>query len=248
VMDGRADLRVDLHAHTRWSADAATTPADLVERAAEAGLDRVAVTDHGEIEGAFEARALDPDRIIVGEEIRCRCGTELIGLFLEERIPMGLPAEEVAARIADQGGVVYAPHPFAYPRRPLERARRALELAEAVEVVNARAAFFPVWNRLAGRRAGELGMPTCAGSDAHFPHELGHAYSVIPAFRSVAEFREALGGSRPVLRRTTGPWMHVASMALKAGRTVGKPFRARAGHGGRRAARRPGSLEVVEET
>lgn len=247
-MDGRADLRVDLHSHTCWSPDAATTPADLVERAAEAGLDRVAVTDHGEIEGAFEARALDPERIIVGEEVRCRCGTELIGLFLEERIPMGLEAREVAERIADQGGVVYAPHPYAYPRRPLARARRALDLAEAVEVVNARAAFFPPWNRLAGRRAGQLGMPTCAGSDAHFPHELGHAYSVIPAFGSVEEFRAALAGSRPVLRRATGPWMHVASMALKAGRKVGERVRVGASRGGRRTARRPGSLEVIEET
>jgi len=125
-MSARTDLRVDLHTHTRWSPDAVTTPSELVERAAEVGLDRVAVTDHGEIDGALEARALDPGRVIVGEEIRCACGTELIGLFLEERIPMGLDAREVARRIADQGGVVYAPHPYAYARRPRRKARVAL--------------------------------------------------------------------------------------------------------------------------
>ena len=77
-------MRVDLHSHTRYSLDATTTPQQLVQRAREAGLDRIAVTDHGEIEGALRARELDPALVIVGEEIRCRCGVELIGLFLTE--------------------------------------------------------------------------------------------------------------------------------------------------------------------
>lgn len=239
-MSERVTFRVDLHSHTHRSPDAVTTPADLVERAAEVGLDRMAVTDHGEIEGALEARALDPERIIVGEEIRCRSRVELIGLFLRERIPMGLPAEEVAERVRDQGGVIYAPHPFAYARHPVRRARRAMSLAEAVEVCNARAAFFPVWNRLAGRTARELGLPAGAGSDAHFPHEIGRAYTELPPFETVAEFRSALTHSRPVLRGVTGPWMHLASVTVKANRTVRGSSPGRTG--GRRA-----SLKVARE-
>jgi predicted metal-dependent phosphoesterase TrpH len=212
-----------------------------VERAAEVGLDRVAVTDHGEVEGALVARSLDPGRIIVGEEIRCRCGTELIGLFLEERIPVGLDVRETAGRIADQGGVIYAPHPYAYARRPFERARTALALAEAVEVANARA-FLPLWNRWARRSAGALGLPACAGSDAHFPVELGRAYSVIPAFRTAGELRASLARSQPVLRRLTGPWMHVASMAAKAGRTAARALPLPVGD-----RRRGPSLEVAEK-
>jgi predicted metal-dependent phosphoesterase TrpH len=210
-------LRVDLHSHTRYSPDAYTSPAELVERAAEVGLDRVAVTDHGEIEGALEARALDPGRVIVGEEIRCRCGTEFIGLYLKERIPPGLEAREVAERVFDQGGVLYAPHPYAYARRALSRAATALELAEAVEVFNARA-FLPLWNRRAGRTGRRLGLPLCAGSDAHFPRELGRAYCVMPEFGSAVEFREAARASRPVLEHVTGPWMHLASAGLKVTR------------------------------
>ncbi|MEJ2320059.1 MAG: PHP domain-containing protein [Gemmatimonadales bacterium] len=112
---GTATIRVDLHTHTRRSPDASLRPVELVLRARDAGLDRIAVTDHGEIDGALEARELAPDLVIVGEEIRCRGRTELIGLFLSERIPMGLPIEEVVERIRDQDGVVYAPHPYAYP-------------------------------------------------------------------------------------------------------------------------------------
>ncbi len=220
-MDGL--WKVDLHSHTRRSPDAATTPADLVERAAEAGLDRIAVTDHNEIEGALEARALDPERVIIGEEIRCGCGTEFIGLFLREWIPPGLDAREVAERVAGQGGVLYAPHPYAYPRRVRLRAATALELAEAVEVINARA-FVPVWNRMAGRAARKRGLPRCAGSDSHFPGEIGRAFTEMPPFRDAAGFRVAAVQARPVQRGVTGPWMHLASAALKAGRQLrGRP-------------------------
>lgn len=210
-------LRVDLHSHTSHSLDAITSPEELVERAWAARLDRIAVTDHGEIDGALMARELDPERIIVGQEIRCRCRTELIGLFLRRRIPMYRPLEEVVERIRDQGGVVYAPHPFAYPWRPNWRARRAIAVADIVEVFNARA-FVPAWNRAASQVARSRMLPAGAGSDAHFPAEIGRAYTEIPAFRDVAGFQRALWGARPVAVATTGPALHLASSAMKVAR------------------------------
>ena len=135
-------LRIDLHAHTRFSLDAAMSPRELVDRALEAGIDRIAVTDHNEIEGALEARAYAPAHVIVGEEIRCEGNTELIGLFLTERIPPGLSVEETAERIRAQGGLVYAPHPYAYALRPRWHAARSLAVADIVEVFNSRG-FFP---------------------------------------------------------------------------------------------------------
>lgn len=212
-------LRVDLHSHTHHSKDAATEPLQLVERAHEVGLDRVAVTDHGTIEGALLAWEAAPDLVIVGEEIRCRCRTELIGLFLSERIPMRLPLEEVVDRIRDQGGVVYAPHPYAYPRNPIWRARRALAVADVVEAHNARA-FLPIWNRAARRAAHLRGLAIGAGSDAHFPGEIGRAYTEIDGFDGALEFGAALQGARPVAREMTSPFMHVASMTLKSARVI----------------------------
>lgn len=221
-MDGTAAgdgslLRVDLHAHTHYSADAGMTPQELVHRSRELGLDRVAVTDHGEVEGAFVARALDPELIIVGEEVRCAGGVELIGLFLEERIPSGLTAEETADRIRGQGGVVYAPHPYAYVRRPARRAYVAVSLADAVEAYNSRA-FWPTWNRRAGRAALAAGRAAAAGSDAHFVEELGRAYTEVPAYRGAEEFRRQLSAARPVGRELSSPFFHARSAVLKAGR------------------------------
>lgn len=209
--------KVDLHTHTDRSPDAAISPAVLVERAFERGLDRIAITDHGEIEGALEARGLAPELVIVGEEVKCACGTELIGLFLRERIPEGLALDEVVERIRGQEGVIYAPHPYAYPWRPLRRARRALAVAEVIEAWNARA-FFRPWNRAALYTARRRGMPTAAASDAHFPGEIGRAYTSMPAFQGSAGFREAIGAAHLVGRELTGVPAHIRSTGLKLAR------------------------------
>jgi hypothetical protein len=194
-------------------------PAALVERSRAAGLDRIAVTDHGTIEGALEARAIDPVRVIVGQEIRCEGDTDLIGLYLHERIPMGLPIHEVRARIHDQGGLVYAPHPYAYGRRWHWHAERAIAAADLVEVFNSRA-FLPYWNRAAMTAARETGLPGLAGSDAHFPWELGRAHTYFPAFANATELRAVAPEAKPVGLRTANPFIHVASVSLDLGRRV----------------------------
>lgn len=223
-----APLRIDLHVHTRWSPDARMTPADVVERAAELGLDRVAVTDHGEIDGARRALALDSRRVIVGEEIRCRGRTELIGLFLTERIPDGLPVEETAERIRDQGGIVYAPHPWAYLVAPARRARLAVGAADVVEVFNSRA-FLEMWNRKAASTARSRGLAGAASSDAHFVHELGRAWTEVPEFEGPGGLLEALRRGRPVARATGSPAVHVVSVAWRTGRAAGHLLPSRAG-------------------
>lgn len=210
-------MRVDLHTHTRYSQDATTRPSELVERAREAGLDRIAVTDHHSIEGALRAREREPDLVIIGEEIRCECGTELIGLFLRERIPDRLAMTEVAERIRAQGGVIYAPHPFAYPWRTVERAHRLLATADVIEVGNARA-FMPGWNRAAHAAARRRRLPMGAGSDAHFPREIGRAYTKMPAFSDAVGFMGAAPRATAVVVHQSGAHMFLASGALKTWR------------------------------
>ncbi|MFQ5690080.1 MAG: PHP-associated domain-containing protein [Gemmatimonadota bacterium] len=212
-------LRIDLHAHTHYSPDGAISPQRFVERARASGLNRIAVTDHGTIEGALRARELAPDMVVIGEEIRCHCHAELIGLFLRERIPMYLPLESVVERIHDQGGIIYAPHPYAYAWRPLARARRVLAVADMVEAYNSRA-FLPSWNRAASRAARLRHLPAGAGSDAHFPGEIGQAYTEMPGFEGALDFLAAARLARPVGVSGSGPSMHVASAGLKASRVM----------------------------
>src|SRR6478736_353094 len=134
-------VRVDCHMHTMWSGDSTTTDDELVEAVTATGIDVLCVTDHHAIEGARRLCDVLPCRVIVGEEVRSTQG-EIIGLFLEERIPFGLPPNETAKRIRDQGGLVYIPHPFDPMRRNLvEPALEALAcdgLVDAIEVRNAK--------------------------------------------------------------------------------------------------------------
>ena len=51
-------LDLELHCHTRWSGDSLTRLPDLIARCKEVGIQRLAITDHSEIEGALQARAL----------------------------------------------------------------------------------------------------------------------------------------------------------------------------------------------
>lgn len=214
-------MRVDLHSHTSYSPDGIIPPADLVERAREIGLDRIAVTDHGRIDGALAAHALDPELVIVGEEVRCRCRTELIGLFLTHRIPQGLPLAEVAARIHDQGGVIYAPHPYAYAVLPSWHARRSLQVADMIETWNSRA-FLPAWNRRAIAAAGRRALPAGAGSDAHFLAELGRAWTEMPEFKAddPVGFRAKFDQARAVAGERGSPFLHVAGLGVRCARIL----------------------------
>ena len=108
------ELFADLHVHTNHSKDCAMAVEEVLERAAEVGLDVVAITDHNEVAGGFEALAVGERygvRVIVGEEVKTSEG-EVIGLFLKERIAPGLTFAETIAEIKRQGAIVYVPHPF----------------------------------------------------------------------------------------------------------------------------------------
>jgi glycosyltransferase involved in cell wall biosynthesis len=100
-------LHVDLHMHTDHSPDCATPVETLIATAERAGLGVIAVTDHNEISGALDARERANGRVkvIVGEEVKTADQGEVIGLFIEEKIPRGMTLEE-AARFAAKYRIV----------------------------------------------------------------------------------------------------------------------------------------------
>lgn len=193
-------IRVDCHSHTMWSGDSTTTPDEFAAGVTAAGLDVVCITDHNDVRGAMALAERLDCRVIVGEEVTTHAG-ELIGLFLGERIPAGLPAAEAAARIRAQGGVVYVPHPFDPMRRnlaePVLHELAAAGLVDAVEVINAKTSLARL-NQRAATFAREQGLAAGAGSDAHVPDALGAAYVEMADFATAAEFVLALAAGTPV--------------------------------------------------
>jgi predicted metal-dependent phosphoesterase TrpH len=189
-------VRVDCHLHTVASGDSVLTLEQLAERARQASLDVVCITDHNEISAAVGAAGLGL-RVIVGEEIRTPDG-DIIGLFLTERIPYVLPVAEVVARIRAQGGLVYAPHPFDEVRSSLGRVLPGLCAAGAVDIVEVFNA--KTEDRVPNDRAAALAtayaLPGGAGSDAHDAPGVGAAYLEIPDFDGPADFLAALASAR----------------------------------------------------
>jgi predicted metal-dependent phosphoesterase TrpH len=191
-------IRVDCHLHTALSGDAVTTIDELAERVEQERLDVVCVTDHNVTAAAMAAveRGIGA-RVIVGEEIRTQDG-DVIGLFLTERVPYVLPLAEAIARIREQGGLVYLPHPFDPGRSTLKPAISdrlcADGIADIVEVFNAKNDD-QEFNRRAADLAARYDLPGGAGSDAHDPEGIGAAYLEMPDFDGPAEFLAALANA-----------------------------------------------------
>jgi predicted metal-dependent phosphoesterase TrpH len=208
-----AALKTIVHVHTNYSFDANVSPEELIETALGQGVECLAVTDHDEIAGALEARAIGGVRIIIGEEISSADG-HVIGLFLRELVPPGLSLEETAERIRAQGGLVLAPHPRAYlcdNSLSAGALERLLPWLDAVEVCNAQNPLLweEAWARRFARRHGVLPY---AGADSHVRGYLAAAYQIMPAFDGPADFLTALANAELHTGRF-GPGYFVAMAA-----------------------------------
>ncbi len=218
--DGSGTWQIDLHMHTSASKDSLSDPAAVIETARSKGLDRIAITDHDEIAGAFSAREIAPDYVIVGEEVRTSEGLDLIGLFLREYIPPGGSFRDTAGAIRAQGGIVYLPHPFDSHRGTDEEFLSTVEdCVDAVEGINARI-HDPARNERAMEWASARGLPIGAGSDAHMVGEIGRARAFVRPFTGPGELLAALEEGR-IAGRPSSPLVHVGSTWAKLRKRIG---------------------------
>jgi predicted metal-dependent phosphoesterase TrpH len=204
-------FKIDLHVHTSHSACSTFLPVRAIEKIAlRRGLDAIAITDHNTIEGALELKNLARRiQVIVAEEIKTREG-EIIGYFLAEKIPAGLPVKETIQEIRQQGGLISIPHPFD-TLRTSRITRDAMEeiiaAVDMIEVFNSRDVFQkPDLDFIdKGKR---LGVIPVAGSDAHQPWEIGKSYAVMDAFETPQEFLVGLRTARFITRKSS-IWVHI---------------------------------------
>jgi predicted metal-dependent phosphoesterase TrpH len=190
-------IEVDLHMHTDHSGDCATPVVVLIQTARDRGLGAIAITDHNEVSGALEARKLAEElgdiKVIVAEEVKTAEQGEVIGLFLEEKIPKGLTMAETIAEIRRQGGLVYVPHPFDrfHSVPDYEHLLDIVEEIDILEVFNPRVAVTS-FNEEAVRFAAKYRIVSGAGSDSHVAQGLGSVRQRIHDFDGPAEFLEAM--------------------------------------------------------
>jgi predicted metal-dependent phosphoesterase TrpH len=199
-ISSRPLIEVDLHMHTDHSGDCATPVDVLINTARDRGLGAIAITDHNEVSGALEARRIaeqmDDIKVIVAEEVKTAEQGEVIGLFLEEKIPKGLTMAETLAEIRAQGGLVYVPHPFDrfHSVPDYEHLLDMVEEIDLLEVFNPRVALTS-FNEEAVRFATKYRIVPAAGSDSHVAQGLGSVRQRIHDFDGPAEFLEAMRGA-----------------------------------------------------
>lgn len=205
-------MNLDFHTHTFASKDSLTTPEQLIAACRRKGIDRVVVTDHNTIAGARAAQRLDPELVIVGEEIMTTRG-EILAAYVTEEIPRGLTPQETIRRLRDQGAFISVSHPFDEMRSggwKLEDLVEIVPLVDAIEVFNARC-MQAEFNQRAQAFALEHGLPGTAGSDAHAPVEVGTAFLVLEPFQGPDEMRIATKRAR-VQGRLSPFWVHFFSV------------------------------------
>ncbi len=160
-------------------------------------------------------RDIAPFKVIVAEEIMTPYG-EIMGMFLKETIPSGLPVKEVISQIRAQGGLVCIPHPFDMLRSSALSSNIIEEIVkqiDIIEVFNSRT-LFPQHSAKALALALKYGIPKSAGSDAHTPNEIGSTYIEMPEFEGKDDFLRALERGK-ISGHRTSPLVHFASTWTK---------------------------------
>jgi predicted metal-dependent phosphoesterase TrpH len=204
-------LRVEFHCHTIYSKDSLTRPAALVAACRRKGIDRVVVTDHNTIVGARAAKALDPERVIVGEEIMTDRG-EILAAFVSEEVQPGLTPQETIRRLKDQGAFISVSHPFDSMRKGGWKEPDLLEIlpeVDAIEVFNSRC-MNPRFNREARQFAEKHNLAGTVGSDAHVTFELGRSLMQLEPFDGPEGLRKVIRSGIATMRWSS-PLIHFTS-------------------------------------
>lgn len=204
-------ISVEFHCHTYASKDSLTRPADLIAMARRKGIDRVIVTDHNSIAGAREAYGIDPELVIVGEEIMTTKG-EILAAFVKEEVPPGLTPLETINILKEQGAFISVSHPFDELRKGGWMENDLLEilpLVDAIEVYNSRC-MLPRFNRRAELFAKKYNIAGTVGSDAHAAFEVGRSLLLLDQFTGPDEMRKVIRRGIPKVKWSP-PWFHLTS-------------------------------------
>jgi predicted metal-dependent phosphoesterase TrpH len=179
--------------HSYKSYDCVASIKSIIAHAAKRGLSGIAITDHEVLtsDDLVEVAAEHNIWLIKAIEAKTEIG-DIIGLFVSKDLK-SRKAEQLLDEIHDQDGIAVLAHPFKYMKDSDRYPARLLEKIDAVEIVNSR------WRDLESctknSKVSSLLSAVkgrSAGSDAHFPFEIGRAYWQVPHVASREELKESI--------------------------------------------------------
>jgi predicted metal-dependent phosphoesterase TrpH len=214
-------LKIDFHCHTHYSSDSIAKIDEILNAAHRQQLDKLVITDHNTICGAIEAHALEPDFVIVGEEVKTTSG-ELLAFFVKEEVPANLDPFKAIEELKAQGAFISVSHPMdnVRPHWPLKMLKEIAPFVDAIEVGNARV-FRQDANDQARNFAAAHGLPGTAGSDGHHPYEIGRMALEMDDFNDTESLRRVISSARMV-GRISPTWVHLYSVQAKIVKAINK--------------------------
>ncbi|OIO20703.1 hypothetical protein COV61_03285 [Candidatus Micrarchaeota archaeon CG11_big_fil_rev_8_21_14_0_20_47_5] len=174
-------LKIDLHVHSKNSADGTGTIEENAISAKKRGIGAIAICDHDFLSGG--RRKVNGILILYGQEISTKEGHVLV-LGVKKRYAKGIGARELVKKVRKAGGVTIAAHPFAL--RPDCLGNLSLEIGfDAIERFNGKAFGNNIQNIMHKRKG-------VGGSDAHSAQEVGDAYTKMPCEANEKEILECI--------------------------------------------------------
>lgn len=173
---------LDPHIHSIYSGDATPTPAQIIKRSQEIGLDAIAIADHNTLKGSQEAlkisEKLDNFLVIPAMEVSTSKG-HIVALGITEEVEKRNTPEQTIEDIRAQGGIAIVPHPYVHYREGLCGYVEDLDM-DAIETLNSRY-IFGISNWRARKLAEKRGIPQIGSSDAHFLRAIGSCVTELEA-------------------------------------------------------------------
>jgi predicted metal-dependent phosphoesterase TrpH len=174
--------RADLHIHTHFSKDGASSPEEVVDAAVSKGVHVICITDHDTIEGALKAQKYAQEKypgqidVLVGQEISVKEAVlsdigHIIAIGIKEPIAKNLPIFDAALRIHKQNGLVMAPHVYSPNGIGVKAFSNEVDCIEAYEADDSNV----IGEHNARKMAERFDVPKIAASGAHRAQDVGKA-------------------------------------------------------------------------
>lgn len=214
-------MRIDMHIHSCYSHDAVSKPETIVKTAKEKNLVAL-ITDHGNCKAWAEiskyAKQYDVP-FILGEEIKVydngKMVGELLGYFMDTPLEKG-EYPEVIDKLRAQDALISVAHPFDTFRKPFRRLEEVKNRVDAIEIFNARG-YWGSFNKKTRTFVEKNSLHFTAGSDAHFPEEIGNAYIELEA-SGLEEARKLIKKGRVTYYGKLAPFtVHIKTQLAKRG-------------------------------
>ena len=216
-MSNISTMKFDLHTHSYRSFDSLSSIENIIKYAKKRGLNGIAITDHEVLtsDDVMDIAMRNDIWIIKGVEARTEIG-DIIGLFLSKGLK-SRKALDLLNEIHDQGGIATLPHPFKYMKHMNYYPENVLEKIDAVEVVNARWQNMNLFtNNPKVKDLLSIVKGRSAGSDSHFPFELGRVYWATPHITSQEELKKSIcANAGQAISNSYSDWLDELSQCIK---------------------------------